>query len=73
MKRIMNCNCGHIEGKKRIPHSHSSSFGITIKDMGPDYVGTFIDNKSFSLENNYCPQCGVMITKIDYVVEIDGE
>lgn len=62
-KRIMNCSCEHIEGKKVIPHSHSS-FGITVKDMGESYEGTYIDRKPLSLENNFCPQCGTEITKI---------
>ncbi len=62
MKRTMNCNCGHIEGKKVLPHSHALSFGITVKDMGEGYDGTFVDAKSLYLENNYCPQCGTKIT-----------
>lgn len=64
MKRNMNCNCGKSEGYKVLPNSHSG-FGITVKDMGPDYDGVFVDNKFLTLENNYCPQCGTMITKID--------
>lgn len=64
-KSVMNCTCGHVEGKKVIPHSHSLSFGITVKDMGEDYDGIYVDNKSFNLENNFCPQCGMKITKFD--------
>lgn len=65
-RKVMNCDCGKIKGKVVIPHSHSLSFGITVKDMGSSYDGVFVDNKSFSLENNFCPQCG---TKISEIVE----
>ena len=64
IKRDMNCNCGFVEGKKVLPHSHSF-FGITVKDMGENYKGAFIDNRVLTLANNYCPQCGVRISHID--------
>jgi hypothetical protein len=52
--RKQTCNCGAIEGKKTIL-CKVARVGITTRFRDN---GTFLDNNSLYIQNNFCPQCG---------------
>lgn len=53
-RKIQQCNCGHIPGKKTIL-TNFCRVGITTEFLDN---GVFKNNHELYIENNFCPQCG---------------